>query len=132
LSQNVCDLRFPKAGRVIFQRDLVLMLVNANFAKAIGIRKFTQTRKLFVAQRRVQVIGDFHECHAMDYSSTTIREMNRKGMTPIQRRMRSAGAPVESSAGAPHVVGASEDFPTPSPIDLSGMRGYCSHLTNIG
>lgn len=72
LPQHMSDLRVPQARRVIFKRQPVLA-VYAKFAQAVGIREFTEPAQLRQAQGRLQLIGNFEECHGNDYTSLLYR-----------------------------------------------------------
>jgi hypothetical protein len=69
LSQDVGNLCFAEAGGIIFKRDLIFLFVHVHAAQAIGVRKFAKPLQLLMAERGMQVIGDFEKCHAGDYSS---------------------------------------------------------------
>lgn len=62
-------LRVPEARAVILESDLVLLLVDAEFAQAVGIGKPAETLKLLKAERRLEFIGNFKKRHASDYSN---------------------------------------------------------------
>ena len=67
LAEDVCDLRFTQARGVILECELILLFVDAEAAQAISVGEFAQPAKLFEAQRGLQFIGDFEECHEGKY-----------------------------------------------------------------
>jgi len=67
------DLSFAKAGGVVFEGDEIFLFINTDLAQAVGVGEFAETRELCVAERGVQVIGNFHECHGPDYSSSALK-----------------------------------------------------------
>ena len=80
LAQNVRDLGFPEARRVIFEGELILRFVHAEAAQAVGIREFAEAAELFEAQRSLQFVGDFEECHASKYKA---KEPGGKGRAAL-------------------------------------------------
>ncbi len=64
LTKRVNHLRFPQARSVVFERQLFLRIVQPKAPQAVGIREFAQLAQLLLAQRRLQLISNFHECHA--------------------------------------------------------------------
>ena len=73
LPQHMCHLRLAQSRSVVFQRNLILQLIHADLPQSVRIRKLAQPRQLFMAQRRMQVVGNFHECHSQQYTSPLLR-----------------------------------------------------------
>ena len=69
LAEDVGDLGFAQARGVVFEGEVVLLLVDVEAAQAVGVGEFAEALELFVAERRVEFVGDFEECHGGDYSS---------------------------------------------------------------
>jgi len=67
LAENVGDLGFAEARGVVFEGELVFLFVDAEAAEAVGVGEFAETAKLFEAQWRLQLVGDFKECHGGKY-----------------------------------------------------------------
>ena len=63
LAEGVGYLRFAEARSVIFEGQLLPRIVEAESAEAVGVREFAELAQLIVAQRGLQFISDFHECH---------------------------------------------------------------------
>ena len=61
------DLGFPEARRVVFEGEVILLFVHAEAAKTVRIRKFAKATELLKAQRSLQFVGDFEECHTSKY-----------------------------------------------------------------
>ena len=51
-------LRVPEARGVILESDLIFLLVDAEFAQAVGIGKPAETLELLKAERRLEFIGN--------------------------------------------------------------------------
>ena len=85
-------LRVPEARGVILESDLILLLVDAEFAQAVGIGKPAETLELLKAERRLEFIGNFKKRHASDYSNW--------GQLLILRPRRGAGSSAGGRAGA--------------------------------
>jgi len=62
------DLCLAQARSIVFEGQVVLIFVYAKAAKAIGISEFAEPAKLFEAQRRLELIRDFEECHRRKYT----------------------------------------------------------------
>lgn len=62
-SQHVRYFGFLEARSVVLEGQLVLGIVDAKAPQSVGIREFAKTSQLVVAQRSLQLVGDFHECH---------------------------------------------------------------------
>ena len=63
LAEHVSDLGVAEARSVVFERDLVFPLVDAEFAQAIGVGEFAEALELLKAQRRLKFISDFKKRH---------------------------------------------------------------------
>ena len=63
------DLRFAKSRSVVFQCEAILLFVDAETAKAVGVGEFAQALKLFEGGRRLELVGDFEKCHGENYTS---------------------------------------------------------------
>jgi len=63
VAEDVCDLGFAEAGGVVFERDVELGVVDLEAAEAVGVGEFAEALKLFVAERRMKLVGDFEKCH---------------------------------------------------------------------
>jgi len=78
-------LRVPEARGVILESDLILLLVDAEFAQAVGIGKPAETLELLKAERRLEFISNFKKRHALHYSNwgplLTLRPRQRGGRT---------------------------------------------------
>jgi hypothetical protein len=85
-------LRVPEARGVILESDLILLLVDAEFAQAVGIGKPAETLELLKAERRLEFVGNFKKRHALDYSNW--------GQLLILRPRRGAGSSAGGRAGA--------------------------------
>jgi hypothetical protein len=70
LAEDVCHLGFAQARSVVFEGQAILLFVDVEAAQPVGIRKFAETVHLLEAERRLQLVGNFQECHGRDYSST--------------------------------------------------------------
>jgi hypothetical protein len=64
LAEHVGDLSLTQARGVVFERQLVLGLIYAEAAQAIGVREFAQMAQLFFGERGLQFVGNFHESHS--------------------------------------------------------------------
>jgi len=63
LGQGVEDLGFAEARGVVFEGEEVVLFVDAQAAQAVGVGEFAEALELFVAERRVEFVGDFEKCH---------------------------------------------------------------------
>lgn len=63
LAEGVGDLRFAEARGVVFKRQLLFGIVEAEAAQAVGVGEFAELEQLILAQRRLEFIGDFDEGH---------------------------------------------------------------------
>ena len=84
-------LRVPEARGVILESDLILLLVDAEFAQAVGIGKPAETLELLKAERGLAFIGNFKKRHASDYSN--------RGQPLILRPRTNAGSSAGGKAG---------------------------------
>jgi len=64
LGEGVGDLGFAKARGVVFEGQGFAGVVDVEAAEAVEIGKFAETLELFVAQGRMEFVGDFEKCHA--------------------------------------------------------------------
>jgi len=62
-AEHVSDLGVAEARGVVFERDLVFLLVDAEFTQAIGVGEFAEALELLKAQRRLKFISDFKQRH---------------------------------------------------------------------
>ena len=67
LAKNVRDLSFAEARGVVFEGEVVLLLVDAEAAEAVGVGKVAEAGELFEAERGLQFVCDFEECHRRKY-----------------------------------------------------------------
>ena len=91
-AERMGHLRVPEARGVILESDLILLLVDAEFAQAVGIGKPAETLELLKAERRLEFIGNFKKRHASDYSNW--------GQLLILRPRTNAGSSAGGGAGA--------------------------------
>jgi hypothetical protein len=70
LAEDMGNLGIAQAGSVVFEREQIFLLVDVEFAQAVGIGEFAETAELIEAQRCLQLVGDFEECHEGNYTST--------------------------------------------------------------
>jgi len=66
----VCNLSVSEARGVIFESDLIFLLVETKFAQAIGIREFAEAFELLHAERGLQLVSNLEKRHGRDYSSS--------------------------------------------------------------
>ena len=66
-TEDMGHLSFAQARGVVFEGEVVLLFVDAEAAKAVGVGKFAEASELFEAERRLQFKGDFEECHESKY-----------------------------------------------------------------
>ena len=59
LGESVQDLGFSEARGIVFEGEAVVLFVYAQATKAIGVGELSQALELLVAERRLQLIGDF-------------------------------------------------------------------------
>jgi len=69
LPQHVRHLGLAQPRGVVFKGQPVLLFVNLETTQPIGIRELAEAIHLLEAERRLQFVRDFEECHARDYSS---------------------------------------------------------------
>ena len=67
LAEDVGDLGFAQARGVVFEGEVVLLLVDVEAAQAVGVGEFAEAAELFEAQRGLQFVSDFEECHRRKY-----------------------------------------------------------------
>ena len=63
LAEGVGDLRLAEAGSVIFEGQLLPRIVEAKAAQAVGVGEFAEPAQLLVAQRGLEFVSHFDECH---------------------------------------------------------------------
>jgi hypothetical protein len=68
-AESMGHLRVPEARGVLLESDPILLLVDAEFAQAVGISKPAETLELLEAERRLEFIGNFKKRQASDYSN---------------------------------------------------------------
>lgn len=93
LAEDVGDLGLAEARGVVFEGEMVVLFVDAEAAEAVGVGKFAQAAELLEAERGLQFVGDFEECHGRDYS----RGKKASDQWP---RGRAAGLPPEGGVQA--------------------------------
>src|SRR5208337_3281681 len=71
LAERVRHLRFPQPRSVIFKRHLLILVVHPESPQSIGVGELSQAAQLLQAHRRLQFVGDFHECHARIIPAST-------------------------------------------------------------
>jgi hypothetical protein len=64
LPEHVLDFGFPQPRSVILECQPVGLFMHAETAQPIGIGKPSQRSQLIGQQRRLQFVGNLHECHA--------------------------------------------------------------------
>ena len=75
LAEGVGDLGFAEARGVVFEGEGFAGVVNVKAAEAVEVGEFAEALELFVAERRVEFVGDFEKCHARDYTSGAASRM---------------------------------------------------------
>ena len=74
MTENAGDVRLAQSRGVVFKGEVILLLVDAKAAQAVSVGEFAEAAELFEAQRRLQFVRDFEECH-----EESIREKERRG-----------------------------------------------------
>ena len=69
MAQHMLHLCFQQARGVVFKRQVVFVFVHANAAETVSVGKLAELAQLVVVQRRLQFVGDVHECHASSISA---------------------------------------------------------------
>ena len=69
LSERVRDLCLTQARGVVLESEMLVLFIDAEAAQAVGVGEFTEAAELFKAQRRLQLVRDFEQCHGSDYNS---------------------------------------------------------------
>jgi len=77
LAENVRDLGFAQARSVVLEGEMVLLLIDTEAAEAIGVGEFAEAAQLLEAQRGLQFVGDFEECHRGKYKGKGCRNEMR-------------------------------------------------------
>ena len=62
-AEHVSDLGVAEARGIVFEGDLVFLLVDAEFPQAIGVGEFAEALELLKAQRGLQFISNFKKRH---------------------------------------------------------------------
>src|ERR1700756_1102088 len=57
------DLRLAQPGRIVFKRQFGPVVVELEFAQAVGVGKFAEAVQLLGRERRLQGVSDFEEWH---------------------------------------------------------------------
>ena len=70
LAKDVGDLGLAEAGSVVFEGEMIVLLIDMEAAEAVGVGKFAQAAELLEAERGLQFVGDFQKCHGGNYSSS--------------------------------------------------------------
>jgi hypothetical protein len=68
LAEDMGDLRVAEARSIVFEREMVLLFIDAKATQAIGIGEGAEAAELFEAQRRLEFVGDLEQCHGLDYN----------------------------------------------------------------
>lgn len=68
LSEDMSDLGLAESGGVVFESEAVVLLVDLEAAQAVSVGELAETAELLEAERRLQFVSDFEECHGRDYS----------------------------------------------------------------
>jgi len=63
LAEGVGHLRVAQARSVVFERQLVHGVVDAEAAQPVGVREFAQMAQLVFGERGLQFVGNLDECH---------------------------------------------------------------------
>lgn len=63
LAEGVSHLGFAQARSVIFERQLLPRIVQAEAAQTIGVCELAEPVQLVIAQRGLQFVSNFYECH---------------------------------------------------------------------
>jgi hypothetical protein len=63
LAEDVGDLRLAQARGVVFECELIFLLIDAEAAETVGVGELAEAVELFEAERGLQFVGDFEECH---------------------------------------------------------------------
>ena len=79
-AEDVGDLGVAETGGVVFEGEMLFGFIEAEAAQAVGVGEFAEQTELFLGERGLQFVRDFHECHARNYTSP------RKGF--VRRRLK--------------------------------------------
>jgi hypothetical protein len=63
LGQDMCHLSGAQTRGIVFERQMILVFVDAKATKAVGVGKLAKPVELLETQGRLQGVGDFKECH---------------------------------------------------------------------
>jgi len=58
LTQDMGYLRVTQTGSVVFEGELILLLVDAKPSQTVGVGEFAETVKLLKTERKLQFISD--------------------------------------------------------------------------
>jgi len=93
LAEGVGDLRFAEAGGVVFEGELVFLLVDTEAAEAVGVGEFAEAAELVEAQRRLQFVGNLEERHEASIAG------GRKSWQEVgqgkEKRVKGCNSPIE-------------------------------------
>lgn len=70
-------LGFAQARGVVFERQLVLVLIDAKAAQAVNVCELAQMAQLFFGERGLQFVGNFHKCHGGIIAAQTAGDETR-------------------------------------------------------
>jgi hypothetical protein len=73
VTQNVFDDGFLEARSVVVKHKAVGFLVVTEFVQAVGIREFAERAKLGRIQAILELVGNSHQRHAPNYTSSQVR-----------------------------------------------------------
>jgi hypothetical protein len=73
LAQNVFDNGFLEARSVVVKHEAVGFLVVTEFVQAVSIREFAERAKLRWIQAILEFVGNSHQGHARNYTSSQVR-----------------------------------------------------------
>ncbi len=63
LAEDVRNLCLSKAGRVVFEREMALGVIELEAAEAIGVGEFAEGAELVISEGRLQFEFSFEKCH---------------------------------------------------------------------
>jgi hypothetical protein len=66
LAEHVGDLRVAEARSVVFEREMVLLFIDAKTTQPVSIGERTEAAELFEAQGRLELVGDFEKRHGLE------------------------------------------------------------------
>jgi hypothetical protein len=62
--QHVRYFRLFQARRIVLKRQMLPLIAHAKLPQPVSIRKPAEMMELFIAQRRLQFVSDFDQCHS--------------------------------------------------------------------